>query len=87
MPSFIIAPLTGHTGAGVVGLDITQPIDDDTRATLNEAPPCAHHARPAFRSEGSSIAPPTPGSILGVKVSLAGSADGRQHSGANFYAV
>ena len=37
MPSFTIAPLTGHTGAEVVGLDFTQPIDADTRATLNQA--------------------------------------------------
>jgi taurine dioxygenase len=37
MPSFTITPLTGHTGAEVVGLDFTQPIDAETRATLNEA--------------------------------------------------
>jgi taurine dioxygenase len=37
MPSFTITPLTGHTGAEVVGLDFTQPIDADTRSTLNEA--------------------------------------------------
>ena len=37
MPSFTITPLTGHTGAEVVGLDFTQPIDADTRATLNQA--------------------------------------------------
>ncbi|HXW26064.1 MAG TPA: TauD/TfdA family dioxygenase [Xanthobacteraceae bacterium] len=37
MPSFTITPLTGHTGAEVVGLDFTQAIDADTRAALNEA--------------------------------------------------
>ncbi|HML11726.1 MAG TPA: TauD/TfdA family dioxygenase [Xanthobacteraceae bacterium] len=37
MPSFTITPLTGHTGAEVVGLDFTQPIDAEARATLNEA--------------------------------------------------
>jgi taurine dioxygenase len=37
MPSFTITPLTGHTGAEVVGLDFTQPIDAETRATLNQA--------------------------------------------------
>jgi taurine dioxygenase len=37
MPSFTITPLTGHTGAEVVGLDFTQGIDADTRATLNQA--------------------------------------------------
>ena len=37
MPSFTITPLTGHTGAEVVGLDFTQSIDAETRATLNEA--------------------------------------------------
>jgi taurine dioxygenase len=37
MSSFTITPLTGHTGAEVVGLDFTQAIDADTRATLNAA--------------------------------------------------
>lgn len=37
MPSFTITPMTGHTGAEVIGLDFTQPIDADTRATLNQA--------------------------------------------------
>ena len=37
MPSFTITPLTGHTGAEVVGLDFTKAIDADTRATLNQA--------------------------------------------------
>ena len=37
MTSFAITPLTGHTGAEVTGLDFTQPIDTDTRATLNRA--------------------------------------------------
>jgi taurine dioxygenase len=37
MPSFTITPLTGHTGAEVVGLDFTTAIDAETRATLNEA--------------------------------------------------
>ncbi len=37
MASFTITPLTGHTGAEVVGLDFTRPIDAETRATLNRA--------------------------------------------------
>jgi taurine dioxygenase len=37
MPSFTIAPLTDHTGAEVIGLDFTQPIDTETRATLSSA--------------------------------------------------
>jgi taurine dioxygenase len=35
--SFAITPLTGHTGAEVVGLDFTEPVDAETRATLNRA--------------------------------------------------
>jgi alpha-ketoglutarate-dependent taurine dioxygenase len=34
MVSSTISPLTDHTGAEVTGLDFTQPIDIDTRATL-----------------------------------------------------
>jgi taurine dioxygenase len=37
MTSFTIAPLTGHTGAEVTGLDFTRPVDDETRAELKEA--------------------------------------------------
>lgn len=37
MPTFTITPMTGHTGAEVVGLDFTRPIDADTKATLNQA--------------------------------------------------
>jgi taurine dioxygenase len=37
MTSFTIAPLTGHTGTEVTGLDFTQPIDGETRAELNKA--------------------------------------------------
>lgn len=37
MQSFTITPMTGHTGAEVVGLDFTQPIDARARATLNNA--------------------------------------------------
>ena len=37
MPSFAITPLTDHTGAEVIGLDFTQPIDIETRVTLNRA--------------------------------------------------
>src|SRR5262245_60959322 len=37
MVSFTITPLTDHTGAEVVGLDFTQPIDIETRATLSRA--------------------------------------------------
>ena len=35
MVSFTITPLTDHTGTEVIGLDFTQPIDIETRATLN----------------------------------------------------
>jgi taurine dioxygenase len=37
MSSFTITPLTGHTGAEVVGIDFTKPMDGETRATLNRA--------------------------------------------------
>ena len=37
MASFTITPLTGHTGAEVIGLDFTQAIDAETRGTLNRA--------------------------------------------------
>jgi taurine dioxygenase len=37
MASFAITPLTDHTGAEVVGLDFTQPIDAQARAVLNRA--------------------------------------------------
>src|SRR5262245_27392471 len=37
MASFTITPLTDHTGAEVVGLDFTRPIDSDTRGTLSRA--------------------------------------------------
>jgi taurine dioxygenase len=37
MASFTITPLTDHTGAEVVGLDFAQPIDSETRTTLNRA--------------------------------------------------
>lgn len=37
MTSFTITPLTDHTGAEVVGLDFTQPIDPEARAALNQA--------------------------------------------------
>lgn len=37
MASFRITPLTDHTGAEVVGIDFTQPIDTDTQVTLNDA--------------------------------------------------
>ncbi len=37
MPSFAITPLTNHTGAEVIGLDFTQPIDIETRVILNRA--------------------------------------------------
>jgi taurine dioxygenase len=37
MPSFAITPLTNHTGAEVIGLDFSQPIDIETRVTLNRA--------------------------------------------------
>jgi len=37
MASFTISPLTGHTGAEVVGLDFTEPVDPQARTTLNRA--------------------------------------------------
>jgi taurine dioxygenase len=37
MASFTITPLTYHTGAEVVGLDFTRPIDTETRRTLGRA--------------------------------------------------
>ena len=37
MVSFTVTPLTDHTGAEVMGLDFTQPIDIETRAALNHA--------------------------------------------------
>src|SRR5690348_11226758 len=37
MPSFTVTPLTEHTGAEVIGLDFTRPIDDETRAALARA--------------------------------------------------
>ena len=37
MTSFAITPLTDHTGAEVVGLDFTKPIDAEARAALNQA--------------------------------------------------
>jgi taurine dioxygenase len=37
MASYTIAPLTPHTGGEVRGLDLTQPIDAETRAALNGA--------------------------------------------------
>ena len=37
MSAFSITPLSDHTGAEVVGLDFTRPIDSDTRTALNDA--------------------------------------------------
>ncbi|HWE20520.1 MAG TPA: TauD/TfdA family dioxygenase, partial [Hyphomicrobiaceae bacterium] len=37
MVAFTITPLTDHTGAEVVGLDFTRPIDTETRASLSRA--------------------------------------------------
>ena len=37
MTSFRISAMTGHTGAEVVGLDFTKPIDEEQKATLNQA--------------------------------------------------
>jgi taurine dioxygenase len=39
---YTITPLTAHTGAEVRGLDLTQPVDAETRAALNRAF-VAHH--------------------------------------------
>jgi taurine dioxygenase len=50
MTSFTITPLTGHTGAEVVGLDFTQPIDADARAELNAA--FAEHHVLVMRDQG-----------------------------------
>ena len=35
--NYTIVPLTGHTGAEVRGLDLTAPIDPETRQALNRA--------------------------------------------------
>jgi taurine dioxygenase len=37
MASFTIAPLTEHTGAEITGLDFTEAVDGDMRASLNKA--------------------------------------------------
>src|SRR5215467_4860738 len=37
MISLTVTPLTDHTGAEITGIDFTQPIDVDTRATLNRS--------------------------------------------------
>jgi taurine dioxygenase len=37
MASFTVTPLTEHTGAEIIGLDFTKPIDTQTRATLRRA--------------------------------------------------
>ena len=37
MSSFTITPVTKHTGAEVSGIDVTQPIDTQTRTALNRA--------------------------------------------------
>jgi alpha-ketoglutarate-dependent taurine dioxygenase len=37
MVSFTITPLTDHTGAEVIGLDFTKPIDPESSATLSRA--------------------------------------------------
>jgi taurine dioxygenase len=42
MTSFTVRPLTEHTGAEVVGLDFSRPIDDEARDTLSRAF-AAHH--------------------------------------------
>jgi len=42
MTSFTVTPLTEHTGAEVVGLDFTEPVDGATRSTLGQAF-AAHH--------------------------------------------
>ena len=35
--AYTITPLTPHTGAELRGLDLTKPVDAETRATLNRA--------------------------------------------------
>jgi taurine dioxygenase len=42
MVSFTITPLTGRTGAEIVGLDFTQPVDIETRVALQRGL-AAHH--------------------------------------------
>src|SRR5262245_23153865 len=37
MVSFTVSPLTGHTGAEVIGLDFTKPIATETRTILSRA--------------------------------------------------
>ena len=44
MTPFTITPLSGHTGAEVVGLDFTEPVDAEIRTTLNRAF-AEHHRR------------------------------------------
>jgi hypothetical protein len=45
MVSFTITPLTDHTGAEVIGLNFTRPIDIETRAMLK----CGSMQAPLFR--------------------------------------
>jgi taurine dioxygenase len=35
--SFSIKPLSAHTGAEIRGIDLRKPVDDATRAALNQA--------------------------------------------------
>ncbi len=35
--SFTITPMTQHTGAEVIGIDFREPVDDETKAALNQA--------------------------------------------------
>jgi len=37
MTPFTITPLSGHTGAEVVGIDFTEAVDAEARAVLNRA--------------------------------------------------
>ena len=37
MASFTITPLAVHTGAEIIGLDFTRPIDEESRALLSRA--------------------------------------------------
>ncbi len=35
--SFSIKPLSAHTGAEISGVDLSKPVDEPTRAALNQA--------------------------------------------------
>ncbi|HEX4040637.1 MAG TPA: TauD/TfdA family dioxygenase [Xanthobacteraceae bacterium] len=50
MTTFAITPLTDHTGAEVVGIDFTEPVEAETRVVLNRA--FAEHHVLVMRDQG-----------------------------------